>query len=124
MSTIVAFPSDAPGGTEAALSAHFGHCAVFTLVTLTADGTVDTIKIVDNLEHEHGGCMGPVNLLAGHGVTALIAGGMGQRPLLAFAQVGIAVHHGADSVTVDHALAAFRAGRLIKFDPRQTCGGH
>ena len=31
---IVAVPSNAPGGLDAEMSGHFGHCDVFTLITL------------------------------------------------------------------------------------------
>jgi predicted Fe-Mo cluster-binding NifX family protein len=117
---IVAIPSVAPGGLEAPLAAHFGHCDVFTLITVGENG-VDKVAVVPGVPHDHGGCMAPVNLLAGHGATALIAGGMGRRPLMGFNEVGIRVFHGADSETVSDAVFAFLAGRLPMFDLGQTC---
>lgn len=120
---IVAFPSDAPGGLDAELSGHFGHCDVFTLVTIGENG-IEKTEVVAGIPHEHGGCMAPVNLLAGHGARVLIAAGMGRRPLLGFAEVGIDVFHCGDATTVGEAVFAFLAGRLPQFDVGLACGGH
>lgn len=124
MSRLIAFPSDAPGGLSAALSAHFGQCDLFTLVRVDADGGIEPVATVQNPDHQQAGCRGPVSLLAAQGVGVLIAAGMGQRPLLAFDQAGIAVHHAAGAATVEAALAAFLAGQLPRFEPGQACGGH
>ncbi|HBD07962.1 MAG TPA: dinitrogenase iron-molybdenum cofactor biosynthesis protein, partial [Syntrophobacteraceae bacterium] len=77
---IVAIPSSHPGGLEAALGAHFGHCDLYTLVSI-ADGKVQEVRTLPNVPHQQGGCMAPVNHLAENGVQVLIAGGMGMRPL-------------------------------------------
>lgn len=123
MSTIVAFPSIAPGGLDALLSPHFGHCDVFTLVTLNENG-VEKVDAIPGVPHEHGGCMAPVNLLASHGSKALVAAGMGRQPLLGFAEVGIAVYRCDDTATVGEAVSAFLNDRLPQFDLGLTCGGH
>ena len=34
---LIAVPSDTTDGLDAAISEHFGHCAAFTLVTVTDD---------------------------------------------------------------------------------------
>lgn len=123
-SSIIAFPSVAPGGLDSEISPHFGHCDVFTLVSLK-DKKIESVSAVENLPHEQGGCMGPVNLLAGHGVKALIAGGMGMRPLLGFTEVGITVFHsGVATRTVAQAVEAFANDKLTPFDVDLTCGGH
>jgi predicted Fe-Mo cluster-binding NifX family protein len=120
---IVAFPSAAPGGLDAPLAAHFGHCDVFTLATLGAEGILKT-EVVANAPHEQGGCLAPVGLLAGHGARALVVLGMGPRPLQGFNQAGIAVFHCGDSETVGEALDALLAGQLPQFGAHQTCGCH
>ena len=89
-STIVAIPSTHPGGLEAPLGAHFGHCDLYTLVKIAA-GNVLEVQTLPNVPHQQGGCMAPVNHLAQHGVQVLIAGGMGMRPLMGFNQAGIDV---------------------------------
>ena len=87
----IAVSSNGPGGLNSARSGHFGHCDVFTLVDVE-NGDIKNESVVSNQEHSHGGCMVPVNLLAGHKVDALIVGGIGRRPLDGFAQVGIDVY--------------------------------
>lgn len=122
MDAIIAFPSDHPGGLEANLSGHFGHCDAFTLVTLVEAG-VAKVETVPNVPHEHGGCMAPVRLLADHGVEVLVAYGMGARPLQGFNQVGIMVLLAGEATRVSDALEALREGRLSRFEPAMACGG-
>lgn len=39
MNTVkIAIPSDQPGGLEARVSEHFGHCDLYTIVEVDADG--------------------------------------------------------------------------------------
>lgn len=118
----VAIPSEQPGGLGAAVSPHFGHCELYTLVDV-ADGAVVAVETVPNVPHGEGGCLAPVQYLAGHGVSALVAGGMGMRPLMGFQQVGIAVFYGADAPSVGAAVDAWLAGRLPQFSPHNACGG-
>jgi len=120
--TIVAIPSSHPGGLDAPLGAHFGHCDLYTLVKVTA-GKVEEVATLPNVPHEQGGCMAPVNHLAQNGVQVLIAGGMGLRPLMGFNQVGIDVLYGGDVQTVGEAVNALLAGRLQRFTTEFTCGG-
>ncbi|MGV8075135.1 MAG: NifB/NifX family molybdenum-iron cluster-binding protein [Syntrophobacteraceae bacterium] len=121
-STLVAIPSSFPGGLEAALGAHFGHCDLYTLVKI-ADGKIDEVATLPNAPHQQGGCMAPVNHLAQHGVQLLIAGGMGMRPLMGFNQVGIAVFHGGSAQTVGDAVDGLLKGSLQRFTNEFTCGG-
>ena len=44
-SILVAVPSDAPGGLEAAPSAHFGHCDVYTLARVE-NGAVSDVRVL------------------------------------------------------------------------------
>ncbi|MFA7426293.1 MAG: NifB/NifX family molybdenum-iron cluster-binding protein, partial [Desulfosarcinaceae bacterium] len=111
MNTIVAIPSSNPGGLEATVGAHFGHCDLYTLVAVE-EGQVKDIKVIPNMPHQQGGCMAPVQYLADQGAKALIAGGMGLRPLMGFQQVGIDVYYGGNARSVGEAVDAFVAGRL------------
>jgi len=120
--TIVAIPSSHPGGLEAPLGAHFGHCDLYTVVKIAA-GKVEEVAVLPNVPHEQGGCMAPVNHLAQNGVQVLIAGGMGMRPLMGFNQVGIDVLYGGGAQTVAEAVEALLAGRLQRFTAEFTCGG-
>jgi predicted Fe-Mo cluster-binding NifX family protein len=122
MDTLIAVPSEHPGGLDAQVGAHFGHCEVYTLASVEG-GEIKNVQIIPNIPHEQGGCMGPVNYLAQQGVKILIAGGMGLRPLLGFNQVGIDVYYGGGARCVKDAVAGVVSGSLIKFTPQQTCGG-
>ncbi len=119
---LVAVPSENPGGLDAQIGAHFGHCDLYTLAEVE-DGQVVAVRTLPNVPHMQGGCMAPVNHLAQNGVTALIAGGMGMRPLMGFNQVGIKVFYGAGAPSVGAAVAAFVQGRLQPFSTEFTCGG-
>lgn len=80
MSTfLLAVPSANPGGLDAAMGMHFGHCDIYTIVEVT-DNAVASVTTLPNVPHQQGGCMAPVQHLAGHGVKKLLAGGMGMRP--------------------------------------------
>lgn len=120
--SIIAVPSAMPGGMEAALGQHFGHCEIYTLV-MVENGEVSTVATLPNVPHVQGGCMAPVNHLAQNGVGILIAGGMGLRPLMGFNQVGIKVFYGNGAATVGEAVETLLRGGLKEFTPEYTCGG-
>jgi predicted Fe-Mo cluster-binding NifX family protein len=119
---LVAIPSDAPGGLEAGVGQHFGHCDVYTVVEID-NGKVGAVSTLPNVPHQQGGCLAPVNHLAANGINALIAGGMGMRPLMGFVDVGIKVFSGVGAPSVGAAVDAFAKGGLQQFDNTMTCGG-
>ena len=122
MKAVVALPSSHPGGLEAGLGAHFGHCDLYTVVTLEDENITD-IRLLPNVPHQQGGCLAPVMYLAQNGVQVLVAGGMGLRPLMGFNQVGIEVYYGGDHASVAQAVEALAQGRLPRFSQEFTCGG-
>lgn len=123
MSTfLLAVPSANPGGLDAAMGMHFGHCDIYTIVEVT-DNAVASVTTLPNVPHQQGGCMAPVQHLAGHGVKKLLAGGMGMRPLMGFQQVGIEVYFAGNFPTVGQAVQAFLEGKLPAFSTEFTCGG-
>ena len=119
----IAIPSVAPGGLDGERSGHFGHCDVFTLVDVE-DGVIKEVTTVPNQDHVQGGCMVPVNLLAGHKVNALIVGGIGMRPLAGFRQVGIDVYYEATRPEIRSVVEDFIAGKLPLIGDDQVCGEH
>jgi FKBP-type peptidyl-prolyl cis-trans isomerase 2/predicted Fe-Mo cluster-binding NifX family protein len=119
---LIAIPSDDPGGLEAPISEHFGHCAAFTIVAVD-NGEIGDVSIVANGGHDEGGCMAPVQMLKHHGVDVLVAGGMGQRPLMGFQQVGIEVHFKETAGSVGEAVRLYLDGGCRAFGEAQTCGG-
>ena len=60
----IAIPSNGEGGLKGTRAGHFGHCDVFTFVDVK-EGKIEKVTTLANQEHVQGGCMVPVNLLAG-----------------------------------------------------------
>ena len=120
---VLAFPSVGAGGIECERSGHFGHCDTFTLVEIDGD-VIKGVRIVENPPHVEGGCLAPVNLLASHGVTAILVAGMGARPLAGFHEIGIDVFYEDQTPVVGDALNRFLTGECAVMDGRYTCQGH
>ena len=120
--TVLAIPSELPGGMDAGMGMHFGHCAIYTIVEIE-NGAVTAQSTLAAVPHQQGGCLAPVQYLAGHGVTALLAGGMGMRPLAGFNQMNIEVFFAGNCATVSQAVEAFSQNKLNRFSLDQTCGG-
>lgn len=118
----IAVPSNGNGGMDGQRSGHFGHCDVFTFIDVE-NGEIKKVSTVKNQEHVQGGCMVPVNLLAGHNVNALIVGGIGMRPLMGFKQVGISVYHDAERTEIKPVVEDLIAGKLAEIKDDQVCGG-
>jgi predicted Fe-Mo cluster-binding NifX family protein len=91
------------------VASHFGRCERFVVASVE-DGRVGVREVVPGLAHS-GDCSSPT-LLAQHGVTHLIAGGMGPRAVQALASLGIETFLGIEG-GVDEALAALAAGQLV-----------
>ena len=123
-SLTLAVPSDNPGGLDAPISAHFGHCDLFTLISIQ-EGTISSVNTVANVEHGAGGCLEPVNLLRDNGVQAIVVGGIGARPMQAFAAAGIDVYY-ADQSSLENVGAAANgliSGKFPVMRPDQSCKG-
>ena len=118
----IAIPSVATGGLDGERTGHFGHCDVFTLVDVEG-GKIKKVTTVPNHGHVQGGCMVPVNLLAGHKVNALIVGGIGMRPLTGFRQVGIDVYYDATRPEIRPVVEDLIEGKLRIIGDDQVCGG-
>ncbi len=82
---------------EGFVSAHFGHCSEYTLVVLE-NGTIVSSEMVRSPGHTPGALPA---FLAGHGVTHVIAGGMGPRAVELFCEQGIEVILGVEGSVVD-----------------------
>jgi predicted Fe-Mo cluster-binding NifX family protein len=118
----IAIPSMGPGGLDGQRSGHFGHCDVFTMVDVE-NGEIKEVSTVQNESHVQGGCMVPVNLLAGHNVKALIVGGIGMRPLMGFRQAGIDVYYDETRPEIRPVVEDLIAGKLPAIGDDQVCGG-
>ena len=119
----LAVPTMGAAGLNAERSGHFGHCDCFTVVDIV-DGVVsEEATMVANPPHEEGGCLRPVGLLADAGCNAIVAAGMGMRPLMGFQQAGVSVYYAGNYPTVGLAVQAFLDGKLPAFSTEFTCGG-
>lgn len=123
MATVLAIPSNLPGGLDAEKSNHFGHCEIYTIVNIE-NNAVQSATTLEAVPHSEGGCMAAVQHLKDHGVTAIAAGGMGMRPLMGFFDSGIAVYRSSDEAHVRDVVDAFCRGSLPAFSPDNACQGH
>ncbi|MHA2001817.1 MAG: NifB/NifX family molybdenum-iron cluster-binding protein [Promethearchaeota archaeon] len=115
----VAFTSNG-NGLQDDLCGHFGHASAFTAIEFdTETKDIKNVDVIKNMPHEHGGCMQPVMLLKNEGVTDVVVGGIGQRPLLGFIQVGIEPYFGVQGTIKDN-FELFIADKLEKLN-RGTC---
>jgi predicted Fe-Mo cluster-binding NifX family protein len=115
----IGIPSNNPGGLDAGVSAHFGHCELFTAVEIEGD-QIKKVWTIDN-DGEHN-CMVPVGKMAGAGIDAVLIGGIGRRPLMEFQKKGIKVFIGAEG-TVKNAVSIYLAGDLMEAMIQDVCHG-
>ena len=95
---------------EGKLAMHFGHCAQFAIVEVDEENKKITGR--DDLvppPHEPGVLP---KWLAEKGADVIIAGGMGQRAQMLFAQNGIKVLVGAPSETPENIIEAYLGDNL------------
>ncbi len=92
------------------LSAHFGHCDQFAIVSVDPESKVvkEELRLTPP-GHEPGVLP---TWLAEQGVTVIIAGGMGQRAQMLFTDKGIEVVVGAASETPEELVSHYLAGSL------------
>lgn len=89
------------------VSAHFGRCPQFTIVDIEEDKVKDK-EVLDNPGH-HPGFL--PQFLQKKGVDAIVAGGMGQRAVGLFAEVGIEIVVGI-SGRIDEVIKQLTEGTL------------
>ena len=119
----IAIPCEGSGGLGDAVSPHFGHCRVFTLVDVDGE-SAEVVRVLPNEARERGDCMVPVMLLKDAGVNVLVAGGMGRRRQMAFNQVGISVCFSESAARASDAAERVTTGRARTFGPDHVCQGH
>ena len=116
----LAVPTMGKAGLKAQRSGHFGHCDCFTIIDIV-DGELTNVTELDNPPHEEGGCVRIVDLLRNAGVEAIVASGMGMRPLMAFSQAGITVYYDASAPLVGDAAQLVVGGKLSTMTPDKAC---
>lgn len=119
----LAVPTMGEAGLDSQRAGHFGHCDCFTVVEI-ADGEIKGTSTVANPPHEEGGCLRPVGLLADAGVDAIVAAGMGMRPLMGFNQAGITVYFENQTPVVGDAAKLVAAGSVPVMSADNACNHH
>jgi len=115
----IGVPSMKPGGLDAMVSAHFGHCELYTIIEL--DGKkIKKVTTLDN-EGEHD-CALPVQKLSKEKVKTVLIGGIGRGPLLGFKEMGIDVYVGATG-NVKDAVSDYLEGFLKIATLDDVCKG-
>ncbi|MDD2995716.1 MAG: NifB/NifX family molybdenum-iron cluster-binding protein [Paludibacter sp.] len=89
--------------------AHFGHCAYFSIITVV-DGRITDIKEMTPPEHVPG--LYP-RWVASHGVTDVIAGGMGQKAIDLFKAQQVNAFVGAPQKDAKSIVEDFIADKLF-----------
>lgn len=121
MSTMkLAVPTMGEAGLGSERSGHFGRCDVFTVVDIV-DGEIVSVGCIDNPPHEEGGCLRPVRLLADAKVDAIVAAGMGMRPMMGFADAGITVLFENQTPNVGEVVKMAAAGELPIMGAENAC---
>jgi predicted Fe-Mo cluster-binding NifX family protein len=115
----IVVPSMKPGGLDADVSAHFGHCEVFTLVELEGK-KVKKASLLENPKEND--CMVPVELMVKRGVKTVLIGGIGRNPLLGMQNAGIDVYIGASGKVKD-AISDYQQGVLRLANADDVCHG-
>lgn len=90
------------------LCSHFGHCQEFAIIDIR-DNLIADIKQVTPPEHEPG--LYP-RWIAGHHVTDVIAGGMGQKAITLFNEQHINVFVGAPIKSAQELASDFISQKL------------
>jgi len=115
----IGVPSFKPGGLNAMVSAHFGHCEVFTVVELKEKKIVKAWELANPTEHD---CMVPAQKLEQEGVEIVLIGGIGRRPLIGMQEKGIKVYIGATG-NVKDAVSDYLEGFLKLATTDDVCQG-
>lgn len=94
---------------EGKLTAHFGHCKEFAVIDVQ-DKQIIKKEILQPPPHEPGVLPKWLHEL---GATVVIAGGMGQRAISLFDQVGISVIIGAPSLEPEELVKNYLNNTLV-----------
>lgn len=119
----LAVPTMGKAGLESERSGHFGHCDCFTLISIE-DGKIAQIEELSNVAHEEGGCLAPVMLLKEAGADAIVAAGMGMRPMMGFADAGITVLFDNTTPIVGDVAQKVIAGDVPEMGAENACHAH
>ena len=101
------------------LCSHFGHCDTFTFVEINPENK--EILSIENKIPEEGISCAAVDWIAELGTNVVLAGGMGMRPLNAFAQKGVKVITGCPEMDIKELVTQYMNSELTTGE--NSCGG-
>ncbi|MBP3924030.1 NifB/NifX family molybdenum-iron cluster-binding protein [bacterium] len=105
--------------SEGKLCGHFGHCESFTFAEVNPD-TKEILNIEERVPEEGISCQS-AGWISEQGVSKVLAGGMGGRPLMMFAQNGIEVVAGCPELPVREIVEKYLSNTLETGE--NACGG-
>lgn len=91
------------------LCAHFGHCEAFYIATVEENKIIAEEMIVPPV-HQPG--LYP-SWVAGHGVTTVLAGGIGEKAKVLFKKQNIEVIEGLNATVPNELVSEYIAGALV-----------
>lgn len=99
---------------------HFGHCAYYSIYSITPEGEVKELNIIEGVKGC--GCKSSIaTTLADEGVKVMLAGGIGAGAINVLNSAGIEVIRGC-SGDVTEVVKKYAAGTLT--DNGISCGSH
>ncbi len=108
MDGLVAFPTHAPGGLDASLSAQFASCACFTLVEIGDGG----VTILLAATPDDGGGAERVRRLAQYSVRAVVVSSISGQALAELQRAGIAIWRDQSQRPVAALVEAMKRGQI------------
>ena len=116
----VGFAVHSDQGVESKLYDHFGSAPVFIIVDTD---TREPLRVNNkDLNHVHGAC-NPIMALDGHGVNAIVVGGIGIGAINKLNATGVKVYTSA-APTVKENLDLLIESRLHELSPLNACQSH
>ena len=103
---------------EGKLCGHFGHCESFTFVEV--NNNTKEITNIETIIPEDGVSCQSAGWLAQQGIDLVLAGGMGGRPLMTFAQNGVEVVTGCPELEIKEVVELFLNNTLETTE--NSCG--
>lgn len=105
--------------SEGKLCGHFGHCDSFTFAEINLE-TKEILNIDEMIPEEGISCQS-ASWISEQGVSKVLAGGMGGKPLMTFAQNGVEVVAGCPELPVREILEKYLSNTLETGE--NACGG-
>ncbi len=116
----ICFPIHKDLGLRSPVHQHFGAAPVIMIVD-TEEGSMRSFYNRD-FNHLHGLC-DPFKALGGESVDIIIAGGIGEGPLIKLRAAGIRVFK-TEGITIEENITHFLDHGLPEFVSNDTCSGH